>query len=163
MLKVGDKIIKRNKVYNIFKIEKNKIADHIETIIHFKPYFITEINKTLILSIPLNCIDRTDIRLPFSKTELVKILAALSKNLEEEATIDVSSAKETLSLNNPYRTVEVLRRLWLEKSDKSVSFTPGKEEVFKLAINQLIEEVAYVGNCSLKKAKNRMQKALKSC
>lgn len=160
ILRVGDKIIKCNKVYIIFKIKKNKITDKTETIILLKPYFLTEYNKTLTLSIPLNCLDKANIRLPFSKKELIKLFTELSKNLETEIAIDVSSAKDALSLNEPYRSVEVLRRLWLEKSDEAVSFTQSKEEVFKLAVSQLTEEVAFVGGYSLEKAKKKMQKAL---
>ncbi|OGD53137.1 hypothetical protein A3J78_01015 [Candidatus Beckwithbacteria bacterium RBG_13_35_6] len=160
-LRVGDKIVKCNKVYIIFKIKKDKIVDKKETTILFKPYFATEFNKTLILSIPLDCIDKTNIRLPISKKELINLFGELSKHVEAEIAIDISSAKELLSLNEPYKSAEVLRRLWLEKSDESASFTQSKEEVFKLAVSQLIEEVAFVGGYTLKKAKRKMQKALK--
>ena len=160
-LKVGNKIVDFGQVYRIFKIEKQKRAKgKEETVIFFRPYFKTKQNRTLICSIPVNNIKKTKIRRPISKKELRKLLKELSQKSDIEIPINITRAKEMLNLNDPHEIVRILKSLWLEKNDKSTSFTKTREKVLRLAIKRLVEEVALVNNMSIEKAKRQMEEAL---
>jgi len=160
-LKVGDRIVDFGQVYRIFKIEKQKRAKgKEETVIFFRPYFKTKQNRTLICSIPVNNIKKTKIRRPISKKELRKLLKELSQKSDIEIPINITRAKEMLNLNDPHEIVRILKSLWLEKNDKSTSFTKTREKVLRLAIKRLVEEVALVNNMSIEKAKRQMEEAL---
>lgn len=160
-LKVGNKIVDFGQVYRIFKIEKQKRAKgKEETVIFFRPYFKTKQNRTLICSIPVNNIKKTKIRRPISKKELRKLLKELSQKSDIEIPINITRAKEMLNLNDPHEIVRILKSLWLEKNDKSTSFTKTREKVLRLAIKRLVEEVALVNNMSIEKAKSQIEEAL---
>jgi len=160
-LKVGDRIVDFGQVYRIFKIEKQKRAKgKEETVIFFRPYFKTKQNRTLICSIPVNNIKKTKIRRPISKKELRKLLKELSQKSDIEIPINITRAKEMLNLNDPHEIVRILKSLWLEKNDKSTSFTKTREKVLRLAIKRLVEEVALVNNMSIEKAKSQIEEAL---
>lgn len=158
--KVGDKIVDFGQVYRIFKIKKQKNAKGKEEVIFFKPYFKTKQNRTLICSIPVNNIDKTKIRRPISKKELRKLLKELSQKSDIETPINVSRAREILNLNDPYKTVQILKSLWIEKNDKSTNFTKTRESVFGLSIKRLFEEVAFVNSVSIGKARKQIKAAL---
>ncbi len=159
-LKVGDKIIRCNKVYRIFKIENIKTASKEETIILYKPYFKTGYNRRLTLSIPFKNFDRANIRLPMIKKELNKFFKELSRKSRTEVSINILDAKEILNLNDPYKNIEVLKRLMAEKNDKTANFTKSKQDIFNQAITQLVEEIAFVGGFSLAQAERKIQKSL---
>lgn len=159
--KVGDKIVDFGQVYRIFKIKKQKNAKgKEEEVIFFRPYFKTKQNRTLICSIPVNNIDKTKIRRPISKKELRKLLKELSQKSDIETPINVSRAREILNLNDPYKTVQILKSLWIEKNDESTNFTKTRESVFGLSMKRLVEEVALVNNVSIEKAKRQIKQTL---
>jgi RNA polymerase-interacting CarD/CdnL/TRCF family regulator len=159
-LRVGDKIIKCNRVYRIFKINIKKIADKLETIIFYRPYFKDKYNKKLIVSIPFTNLERANIRLPMSKKELSGFFKELSQRSKTNLPVDVVGAKEALNLNDPYQNMELLKRLMIEKRDETVNFTNSKQEVFKQAMEQLVEEIAFVSGLSLVQAERKILNTL---
>lgn len=161
--KVGDKIIDFGQVCRIFKIKKEKnTKGKNEKVIFFRPYFKTRQNRSLVCSIPLNNIEKAKIRRPISKKELRQLLKEFSKNPDADVKtpINISRAREMLNLNDPHKIVRILKSLWLEKNDKSTSFTKTREKVFRLAIKRLVEEVAFVNGVSIGKAKRQMKEHL---
>lgn len=159
--KVEDKIIDFGQVYRIFKIKKQKNAKgKEEKVIFFRPYFKTKQNRTLVCSIPVKNIVKANIRRPISKKELRQLLRELSKKIDIETPINVSRAREILNLNDPHKTAQILKSLWLEKNDESTNFTKTRESVFGLAIKRLIEEVAFVNGVSVGKARRQIKTAL---
>lgn len=162
IFKVGDKIINFNKVYRIFKIIKQKDKDKKEEIIlSFRPYFQAKGERSLTFSIPVDSIDKTNIRKPMSKKELKQLLSELSKTPNIETPIDIIKTREQLSLNDPNIHVQILKCLWKEKKDGITNFTKIKSDVLGLAIKLLMEEVALVSGVSLKKAEKKIKTALK--
>lgn len=158
--KIGDKIVRFGQVYRIFKIKNTKSKDRGEKVILFRPYFKTKENRSLIYSIPIDSIDKTNIRKPISKKELRQLLKELSKRPDVKTPIDISKTKERLTLNDPYENVQILKRLRGEKNDESTNFTKSRHDVFKLAIGRLVEEVAFVSGVSLIKARKKIKTAL---
>lgn len=161
IFKLGDKIVHFGKVFRIFKIKKQKgITGKKEKVIFFGPYFKNKENKSLAYSIPLKSIDKTKIRKPISKKELKNLLEKFLKKSEIETPVDLIQAREELKLNDLCKNVQTLKRLWREKNNELTNFTKSKQDVFRLSIKQLVEEVAFVSGLSPAKAKEKIKKAL---
>ncbi|GAI43244.1 unnamed protein product [marine sediment metagenome] len=155
--KVGDKIIHFDQVYRIFKIRKrNK-----DKIIFFKRYFKTKENRKLVFSIPISSIDETKVRKPISKKKLRDLFKALSQKPEAKIAINTVKAKELLGSNSLDKIIEILKQFWQEKKTDPDHFNKSKENVFKLAIKKLSEEIALVNDISLAKARKKIKNALK--
>lgn len=159
--KVGDKVVRCGQVYKIFKIkEKKRIKNEENKIIFFRPYFRKRGNTTLIYSIPVTDIDKTDIRRPIPKKKLRQLLKSLSQKTERKIPVDIIKARVILSLNDPYENVKILKCLWKEKNDESTKFSKSKEDVFELAIENLIEETALIDGISPDDARKKIEAAL---
>jgi RNA polymerase-interacting CarD/CdnL/TRCF family regulator len=159
--KVGDKIVEFGKVFRIFKVKKQENAEgKKERLIFFRPYFKDKKDNSIIYSIPSKGIRKTNIRRPLTKRELRKLFKKLSKKTAVKNPVNVGQAKEVLNSNNPDEIVEVIRRLWAEKSNQSTNFTMSKKEAFKLSIKRLVEETAYIERLSLKNARKKIKGTL---
>ena len=171
-VKVGDKIVQLGRVYNVFKIEKRKTNNQEERVILFRPYFKTEESKNIVLTIPEANLARANIREPISKKELKLILAKLAEKPKKNSaatdetseikkiSLDIISVRELLNQNDPFQSVQVLKLLWREKIDKTTDISNSKYEIFNLAMDRLVEEVAFSSKLSLAKAKEKIKKAL---
>jgi RNA polymerase-interacting CarD/CdnL/TRCF family regulator len=160
--KVGDKIVDFSQVFRIFKTKRRKKPNgEKEKVIFFRPYFKTPKNQTLVCSIPVKNIKKTKIRRPISKKKLKELLKSLSQKSDIDIPINISRAKDMLNSNDPEKIAWVLKGLWLEKNDESTNFTKNREKVFKIAIKELVEEIAFVSGTSTRKAKKRIKKYLK--
>jgi len=146
--KVGDKIIDFGQVYKIFKIEKK--------VVHFRPYYKTKQNRTLTCSIPVKNIGLTNIRKPISKNRVKKLLERLSEKEERGEPVNAKEVGEKLKLNRPETTARILKKLWLDKQDLSKNFSGSKRNIMNLSIKQLVEEVAFVLDISIAKAKKKI-------
>jgi RNA polymerase-interacting CarD/CdnL/TRCF family regulator len=159
---VGDKILDFGQVYRIFKIKNKKgPRGKSQKSIFFRPYFKTPQNKSTICSIPIKNLKKAKIRRPISKRELQKLIRKLSRDPRDKKPIATAKAKEALNKNDPFKTAQVLKKLWLDKIDESTNFTRAKKDVFNLAIKRLVEEVAYVSNTSITKAQLMIKTSLK--
>jgi RNA polymerase-interacting CarD/CdnL/TRCF family regulator len=160
--KVGDKIVHFGEIYLIFEIKKQKTRDgqKEEPIICFRPYFGNKEDKSLICSIPVANIEKTDIRKSISKKELKQLLKELSKKLDIEAPIDINKAKEKLILNSMEANVQILKKLWREKKEELINFTKTKSDLFETVMKRLAEEIAFVGGSSLVEARKKIKTLL---
>lgn len=161
-LKVGDKIVEIGHVYRIFKIrDKNGNGDKTKTIF-FKPYYKNKNNKTVVSSIPAKNIKKANIRRPLKKTKLKNLLSELVKKKPEEfEPLKLDKAKDALNLNSPRETIKVIRNIWIERKEKDNQLTKSKRDVYELALNRLVEEIALVDRISLKKAREKIKSYLK--
>lgn len=159
--KAGDKIIRSGRAYRIFKIKNKKNGEgKKQKIVFYKPYFKKQRNCSLICSLPAASIEKAGIRKPISKKELRLLLKKLSQNLKLKTTVDLNKAKDALKKSNLHKATKFLKRLWIEKSDQSINLTKSKQEILKLLIKYLVEEIALVGNISLTKARKKINTAL---
>jgi len=155
--KVGNKIIHFDQVYRIFKISGKKNEDKV---IFFKRYFKTKRQRELIFSIPLSNIDETRVRMPISKKELKGLLKKLGQKSETKTIINTARREELLGSNDPDKNVDILKELWSEKKRDPERFNKTKENLLKLVIEKMSEEVAIIHNISLVKAVKKIKKAL---
>ena len=159
--KIGDKIVDFGQVCGIFKIKKaKKTKGKKEKVIFFKPYFKTKQNRTLVYSIPVNNIKKAKIRRPISKKEVRQLLKEPPKKIDIENPINTTRLREILRLNEAHKTAQVLKTLWADREDESTSFTKSKKDVFSLAMERLVEEIAFVNRVSLRKARKQIKEAL---
>ena len=159
--KVGDKIIDHGQTHRIFKIGKKKTFDAQEKrIIYYRPCLIDDNDGKITYSIPIKNIDKTQIRRPILEKELREILEELSEAIEEEDQLNTVQLRETLRLNSPHKTAQILKILWFDKDDESTNFSKQKQDVFKTAMKRLIEEVALVTKTSLIQARQKVESAL---
>ncbi len=159
--KVGDKIVDSGQVYRIFKIEEEEVAKSgKEKVIYFKFYYRTERNKSLICSIPVKNVDLAGIRKPVSKDKIKKLLRKLSEKEAKKEPVSPTWAKEQLRLNKAGATAKILKRLSLEKQDESTNFTGNNQDLLKLSLERLVEEIAFVLGISVVQAGEKVKKAL---
>jgi len=151
-LKVGDKIVEFGQVYRVFKI--------IDGVVYYKPYYANKENKSLVFSIPRQNLNQTKIRRPLEKGKIKKIIRGLSRKTEINGELDTEDAKESLKLNSARQTAQILKQLWYEKCNEDKNFTKSKKDVFELAINRFVEEVAFVSRTTVDGAKDKITKAL---
>lgn len=153
--RVGDKVVCGGYLYRIFKVDSN------DSVIFFRPYFRSNKNTTTVRKIPVVNLDKTNIREPMSKKQAVEILSLLKENKIENGFADLNEAKDLLLRNDLYGTVKVLRWLWQDKQDEDKSFTLSKKRVYDMAIERLMEEIAYVHGITLEEAEEKIHKHLK--
>lgn len=153
--KIGDKIVDFGQVCRIFKIEKKTLF--------FKPYFKTRLARNLVCSIPVENINKANLRKPISKKELRALLARLGRHRQpkEESLINVGRLREQLNSNDIFQVATVLSILWVEKNDESSNFSRYKQEIYDSAMSRLVEETAFVAGCRPNQAKKKIDKALK--
>lgn len=159
--KVGDKIVEFGQVYRIFKIENQKNSEgKLEKIVYFNPQYKTNQNNTLVCSIPALNIEKTGIRKPMSKDRLEKLMRSLRSKKSIEKFSDINKAKILLKSNDPADTVRLLKTLWREKNKVNENFSKSKKDIFKLAMENLVQEVALVEGVSLEKAREEINLTL---
>lgn len=159
--KVGDKIIDHGQAQRIFKIGKKKTFDAQEKrVIYYRPCLTDDNDGKITYSIPIKNIDKTQIRRPILKEELREILEELSEAIGEEDQLNTVQLRETLHFNCPHKTAQILKILWFDKENESTNFSRQKQDVFKIAMERLIEEVALVTKTSLIEARQKVERAL---
>ncbi len=160
--KVGDKIVRFGKVFEIFKIEKeeNPETGEEEDFIYFEPAYESQANQTLKCSIPVSNLELTNIRRPLSEDEVDKLLDYLKSKIEMEGRFNTRSAKETIKSNEPRKIAEILKELAIVRRDPDTNFTYTKKRLFRKALKRLQEEVALVKDMSLQEAQDMILKIL---
>lgn len=162
-LKIGDKIIRFGKVYEIFKLtkEKNPETEEVEKVIYFKPVYESQESQTLICSIAVSNLERTDIRRPLPEEEVDKLLNFLRSKIEMKGRFNTRSAKELIKSNDPEKIAMILKKLAIVRRDPDTNFTYTKKRLFKSALKKIQEEVALVKGISIKEAQEMILDILK--
>lgn len=162
--KVGDKIVRFGRVYEIFKIseEENFDSGEMEKLMYFRPVYESQANRTLICAIPINNIELTNIRLPMSEGECDKLLELLDSQYEMKGRFNTRLAKDVLKSNEPEKIAMMLKKLAIVKRDPDVNFTYTKKTVFRQGLKRLQEEVALVKGIPLEEARKKLIMLLKS-
>ena len=160
-LKKNDVIVRFGVINKIFKVEKTEDASgKKDKIIHFEPVYKTRSNETLKLSIPLNNINLTTIRLPVSKTILSDELKYLRQGDYERIQFNQLKVKRIISTNSLHDIAQVLKTLWEEKRDEDKNFTISKRNTFGMVMTRFNQEVAHVLGLKLEAAEKKVESAL---
>ena len=160
-LKRGDVIVRFGVVHKISRVEKIKNSDGEKSkIIHFEPLYKNRRNETLKLSIPVDNLDKTTIRLPANKTTLNTELKFLRQEDYDKTPFNQLKVKRTISDNILHELAEVLKTLWEEKRDEDKNFTISKRNTFHMAMTRFKQETAYVLGIDLEVAEKKIETAL---
>lgn len=159
--RVGDRIVEAGRVYRIFKVRKKENGEgKEERVIFFKPQFKKN-NNGLVCSIPAkNAVDAR-IRKPVTKKKFRELMDILGKKVKKYNKVNTSSLKDKLNKNNPKTTTYVLRKLWIDKNNEDTSFSPTKRRVYKKALRNLSEELAWLNDTTVRKARSKIKETLK--
>lgn len=161
--KVGDRIVEAGRVFRIFKVRYEDAKDEEKKVIYFKPQFKKNKNA-LECCIPAENADDARIRKPVTKKEFKELLKTLAKRARKSGKVNTSTLKDKLNKNRARTTAYVLRKLWVDKHNENTSFSPTKKRIYKKALRNLSEELAWLEKTSVqnarKKIKERLQKAI---
>ncbi len=162
-LKVGDKIVRFGRVYEVFEIseDENLETGEPEEIMHFKPVYESRANRTLTCAIPVNNLELTDIRLPMSEEKCDQLLKLLDSEYEMKGRFNTRLAKEVLKSNEPEKIAIMMKKLAIVKRDPDTNFTYTKKTVFRKGVMLLQEEIALVKGISLEEARKKVIGILK--
>lgn len=160
--KKNDKIVRFGRVYEIFDItaEVNPLTEEKEEVIHFRPVYETQANKTLICAIPISNLEKTNIRRPLSEDEIDELLGFLGEKYDMKKRFNTRAAKDTLKSNDPQKIALILKKLAIVRRDPDTNFTYTKKRIFRKALKRLQEEVALVKGIDLDEARDMLQKTL---
>jgi RNA polymerase-interacting CarD/CdnL/TRCF family regulator len=158
--KVGDRIVEAGRVFRIFKVRNEKNGEgKVDKVIYFKPQFKKN-NNSLTCSIPVKNATEARIRKPITKKEFKEIMKTLSKKTRVRGKVNTSSLKDRLNKNNAKITAQVLKKLWVDKNNENTSFSPTKKRVYKKALRNLSEELAWLNKIKVKTAKDKIKSRL---
>lgn len=159
--KVGDKLVRFGRVYEIFDITKEENdKGEPEKIIHFKPVYTTQANRSLICAIPISNIDKTNIRAPMSEEQVDELLDLFKSKIDMKKRFNTRQAKELLKSNDPDKIAMILKKLAIVKRDPDTNFTYTKKRVFRQALKRVQEEVALVKGIELEEAHKMLKDIL---
>lgn len=159
-VKVGDKLIKNSKVYRIFKIKKKKTNGETKKIAFFRPFFKKGVYSSVISSIPIQNLDIANIRKPASKKKIKKAKKILQNDKYSQKS-NLKTLKSKFNENVITETAKVAKHLWSEKQNRE-KLPPTKKKLYKKTMRGLSEEFALVTDRKLSKARNFIEKKLKS-
>lgn len=163
VFKENDILIEFGTAYKIFKVEKQKnLGGEIEPFIFYKPCFETLQNQTVICSIPVSNLNKTNNRRPLSQGDIVQLLELLTKPLEVKIPISIGKAREILESNDAFRVTRLIKRLWFEKNHSLKNLSKTRDSLYLRALKHLIQEIAVVLDFTPEKAKQEILAKLKS-
>ena len=159
-IKVGDKLVDYDNIFEVFKIksEKNGSGDA-SKIVYFKPFFTNTKNAALECSIPQESFAETNIRKPLNRNKMIEVFAGFKKRIRITETADANELKEMLKKNDPKELVKLLKIVVREKKEKGV-ISRSKKLVFEQALKRLSREYAFVMRSSQEKAQLKISSAL---
>lgn len=161
--KVGDKIVELGQVFRIFKIQKKKNGDgKFEDVVFFRPYYKPAHSQNFVCSIPLENIEKTEIRRPISKKRVKVILNKLKKSKKNGDFPPILQLKDLLKSNKTSHTVRVVRILSKEKKTNPDNFSKSKRDIFESAVERLVQEIAIVTGVTQKTARKKIDSALQN-
>jgi RNA polymerase-interacting CarD/CdnL/TRCF family regulator len=156
---IGDNIIDNFQIYTVTEvIDQVDNKGNQNTVIYYGPMD----NIKLSCSTPLKNFSEASLRKLITKEELKSLLKDLSEKAADEVWVDnnAKNAKEILYLNNPTKTAKLLKNLWQKKKNNVVNYLKSDHEIFEIALNHIIDEVALVCNDTKIKVKEMVMKAL---
>ncbi len=161
--KVGDKIVRFGRVYEIFKVteEENPETGESEKLIHFKPVYETQANQSLICAIPVSNIEKTNIRRPMSEDGVEELLDLLRSKIEMKKRFNTRLAKEILKSNDPEKIAMMLKKLAIVRRDPDTNFTYTKKRVFRQGLKRIQEEIALVKGMEIEETNELIKDILK--
>jgi len=135
----GSYLIDYDQIYVITDIKNQP------EIVYYKPYQISDKNKSLVCSIPALNLNRAGLRKLLGPKEITSLLADLSKPYSyTPSRFDLKTAKETFLSNNLVQIIPLLQNLWSALKSETVKDDKNAKALMESILNHLIEEITFV-------------------
>ena len=155
---VGDFITDFEDIYEIFAIKtvKDYRGNDCQYFL-YRPITSTE-RKSASFSIPIDNILKSGLRRLIEPNEIKEIYKYLKEALDTTEVFDFKTIKEILYLNNPHKTIYVLKQLSANKVTTGEKFSKNYQETINDIVLHLSNEIAFV----TKKTPESIEKKIRS-
>lgn len=156
--RVGEKIIDSEHIYLVYEIKNEKIsASETREYLCYKP--LTTSGPRMTGAIPTNNAQRAGLRKLMSKIEIEEFMKMVKKVKPLEI-IDYKMYKDTLSMNDPVKTLPLLKALWMKKKEMNETFSRADQEILETIMAHLISEFSYVTKAGVDVVRKKLQQNL---
>jgi len=114
-------------------------------VVYFKPYLVSDKNKSLVCSIPADNLNRAGLRALLGSKEITSLLTDLSKPYSyTPSRFDLKTAKEVFLSNNIVQIIPLLQNLWSATRSEPIKDDKNARTLMEMIINHLIDEISFV-------------------
>jgi len=158
VFKVGEKIIDSEHIYLIYEIKNEKVsASENREYLCYKP--ISASGPRMTGSIPTDNVSKAGLRKLMSKSEVEEFLKT-AKKIRPLEVIDYKLCKDTLSMNDPLKTLPLLKALWTKKKELNETFSKSDQEILETIMSHLVNEFSYVTKTDAEVVRKKLQQNL---
>lgn len=144
---IGDFITDFEDIYEIFAVKTEKDY-HGNNCQYFLYRSITPEKKSASFSIPVDNILKSGLRRLIEKDDVKEIYQYLKEPLDSTEIFDFKTIKEILYLNNPHKTIYILKQLNANKATTGEKFSKNYQETINEIISHLSKEIAFITKVS---------------
>jgi len=154
---VGDHLTDFENIYQIFdkKVKKDYRGIDCEYFL-YRPMNTEQ--KSASFSIPVDNIQKSGLRYLINPKDVKEIYKFLQKPLDPTNIFDFKTIKEILYLNDPNKTIYVLKQLCANKVITAEKFSQNYQEIVNKIVYHLSQEIAFV----TKKTPESVEKKIRS-
>ena len=145
LFSVGDYIIDFENIYQIFEQKKQKnYSGHESEYFFYRSVKNDTQDKQIVCSTPIENIAKSGLRHLIDKKEVINFYQKLEENYNEGDFTDPKLIKEMLYLNDPLKSLNVLKQLFLEKNKNPETFSRSNKELTDGILKHIVEEISFV-------------------
>ena len=154
---IGDYLTDFENIYQIFdkKVSKDYRGVDCEYFL-YRP--LNTDQKAASFSIPVDNIQKSGLRYLIHPEDIKEIYKYLKKPIDPNVIFDFKTIKEILYLNDPNKTIYVLKQLCANKVTTAEKFSQNYQEIINKIVYHLSQEIAFV----TKKAPESIEKKIRS-
>ena len=158
---IGDALVRFGQIYQIFEIKpKQESEGSGDQVLYFKPYFSKKAGNDPVCSIPVSSLEKTSIRKPLSRQEILQLLKDLAHRPSQSPEVNLNEMSDQLNENDPYALVKIIKGLWLRVQEKNAQLNVTQKRLLQTAFERLVHEVAYSTQTKLDDAKTLVEQSL---
>ncbi|MEK7527774.1 MAG: hypothetical protein AAB574_01980 [Patescibacteria group bacterium] len=159
---VGDYIVDFENIYQIYAAKSQKDLKGVyHQCFFYRPTQSSERDKSVTASVPVENVAKSGLRHLISKDEVKEFFKLLSKPLDTTLLFEPKLTKEALYLNDPIKTVPILKLLFQNKIQTAEKFARTNSEVMEGIVKHLSDEIAFVSKKSFKSVHDQILATLK--
>jgi RNA polymerase-interacting CarD/CdnL/TRCF family regulator len=115
----------------------------------------------VVASVPIDNVAKSGLRHLISKDEVKEFFKLLGKPLDTALLFEPKLTKEALYLNDPIKTVPILKLLFQNKIQTAEKFARTNSEVMEGIVKHLADEIVFVTKKSFKSIHSQILSTLK--